>query len=47
MCISAPADSAGLRTLDIKSPPKTKTDHRDKHRIDREALQRLRLRKRL
>jgi hypothetical protein len=31
-----------IRTLDIEGLLKTKTDYRDKHRIDREALERLR-----
>lgn len=31
-----------IRTLDIEGLLKTKTDYRDKDRIDREALERLR-----
>lgn len=35
-------DGVEIRTLDIDGLLKTKTDYRDKDRIDREALQRLR-----
>lgn len=35
-------DGVQIRTLDIEGLLKTKTDYRDKDRIDREALQRLR-----
>lgn len=34
-------DGVAIRTLDIEGLLKTKTDYRDKDRIDREALQRL------
>ncbi len=37
-------DGVSVRTLDIEGLLKTKTDYRDKDRIDREALQRLRSR---
>ena len=35
-------EGVGIRTLDIEGLLKTKTDYRDKDRIDREALERLR-----
>jgi hypothetical protein len=34
-------DGVDIRTLDIEGLLKTKTDYRDKDRIDREVLQRL------
>ncbi|MHB1199758.1 MAG: hypothetical protein ACYCZ6_09400, partial [Polaromonas sp.] len=34
-------DGVQIRTLDIEGLLKTKTDYRDKDRIDREALERL------
>ena len=37
-------DGVEIRTLDIEGLLKTKTDSRDKDRIDREALERLRQR---
>ena len=38
------AEGVEIRTLDIEGLRKTKTDYRDKDRIDREALERLRKR---